>query len=32
MVEVQRGELGVVQGAGDEVASDRDRDVFVAPL
>ena len=32
VVEEQRGELGVVQGAGDEVARDRDGDVFVAPL
>ena len=32
VVEVQRGELGVVQGAGDEVARDRDGDVFVAVL
>jgi hypothetical protein len=32
VVEGQIGELGVVQGAGDEVARDRDRDVFVADL
>ena len=32
VVEVQLRKLGVVQGAGDEVASDRDRDVFVAAL
>jgi hypothetical protein len=29
VVEVQRGELGVVQGAGDEVACGSDRDVVV---
>ena len=32
VVEAQIGELRVVQGAGDEVARDRDRDVFVADL
>ncbi len=32
VVEVQLPELGVAQGAGDEVASDRNRDVFVAAL
>jgi hypothetical protein len=32
VVENQRGELGVVQGAGDEVARDRDRDLFVVLL
>jgi hypothetical protein len=31
MVEVQCGELGVVQDAGDEVACGSDRD-FVVPL
>ena len=30
VVEDQLGEIGVVQGAGDEVASDRDRDVVAA--
>ena len=30
VVEDQLGEIGVVQDAGDEVASDRDRDVVAA--
>ena len=29
VVEVQRGELGVVQDAGDEVASGSDRDFVI---
>ncbi len=32
VVEVQQGELAVAEGACDKVASDRDRDVFVAVL